>query len=237
MTSEQVSSGLAAAFGAATLGGQSSSIALLITLFMAVTSSSSSELIAVSSILTFDVYKTYIKPRATPEQLIFVSHAMICFFGLVMAAFASIWNAIGISLGWLFLVMGLIIGGAVFPAAFTLCWKKQSKAGALSGSLVGLAAGLIAWLVEAKVHYGELTVETTGANFATLAGNLAAVLTGAIVSFVVSVIKPDDYDFGLMRQINNTTSAEPSPIATPSPPTSEEERTKKEAGTEVALGT
>jgi len=31
---------------------------------------------------------------------------MICFFGLVMAAFACIWNAVGVDLGWLFLVMG-----------------------------------------------------------------------------------------------------------------------------------
>lgn len=50
MSASQVSSGLASAFGAAALLGKSGSVALLITLFMAVTSSSSSELIAVSSI-------------------------------------------------------------------------------------------------------------------------------------------------------------------------------------------
>jgi len=54
MTKTQISSGLSAAFGAAALLGKSGSIALLITLFMAVTSSSSSELIAVSSICESD---------------------------------------------------------------------------------------------------------------------------------------------------------------------------------------
>ncbi|KAF2116617.1 SSS family solute:Na+ symporter [Lophiotrema nucula] len=202
MTNEQIQSGLAAPFAAQTLLGKNGAIALLITLFMAVTSSSSSELIAVSSILTFDIYKTYMKPDASPKQLIFVSHIMICVFGVVMAAFACIWNAIGISLGWLFLVMGLIIGGAVFPAAFTVTWKGQTRAGAISGCLVGLAAGLIAWLVQAKVQYGELTIATTGASYPTLAGNMAGVLTGLIVSPIVSWIKPDDFDWTATRAIN-----------------------------------
>jgi hypothetical protein len=98
--------------------------------------------------------------------------------------------------------MGLIIGGAVFPVAFAITWKRQSRAGAVAGALSGLAAGLTAWLVEAKVYYGELTLETTGSNYATLAGNLAAIMTGLIVSVVVSLIKPDDYDWNSTRAIN-----------------------------------
>ncbi|KAK0938063.1 hypothetical protein LTR29_010392 [Friedmanniomyces endolithicus] len=218
MTKTQISSGLSAAFGAAALLGKSGSIALLITLFMAVTSSSSSELIAVSSILTFDVYKTYVKPTAAPKELIFVSHVMICFFGLVMAAFACIWNAVGVDLGWLFLVMGLIIGGAVFPAAFTLCWKGQTKFGAIAGCLGGLVAGVTAWLVQAHVQYGELTITSTGGSYPTLAGNVAAVLTGLLLSFSISVIKPDDFDFAITRTINSA-----SPVATPSSEASESE--------------
>lgn len=202
MSSSQISSGLSAAFGAAALLGKNGAIALLITLFMAVTSSSSSELIATSSILTFDIYKCYIKPHASPKELIFVSHVMICVFGLVMATFACIWNAVGIDLGWLFLTMGLIIGGAVFPAAFTLCWKGQTRIGAISGCLGGLVAGLTAWLVEAQVHYGELTVASTGGQYPTLAGNMAAVLTGLILSFAVSIIKPDNFDWAITRSIN-----------------------------------
>jgi hypothetical protein len=105
-------------------------------------------------------------------------------------------------LGWLFLVMGLIIGGAVFPAAFTLCWKGQTRIGAVSGCLGGLAAGLTAWLVEAQVHYGELTVASTGGQYPTLAGNMASVLTGLILSFTISIIKPDDFDWAITRSIN-----------------------------------
>ncbi|KAF2035339.1 Na+/solute symporter [Setomelanomma holmii] len=201
-TSGQISSGLAAAFAAETLMGQGGAVALLIVLFMAVTSCASAELIAVSSLLTFDVYKAYIQPKATPKQLIFVSHIMICFFGLIMSVFACIWNAASIDLGWLFLVMGLLIGGAVFPAAFTITWRKQSKAGAIAGCLSGLSAGIIAWLTTAKHYYGEITVETTGLSYPTLAGNLASIMTGLIVTVVISYIKPANFDWEITRAIN-----------------------------------
>ena len=201
-SSSQISAGLASAFAASTLLGKHGAVALLITLFMAVTSCASAELIAVSSILTFDIYKTYIKPSATPKDLIFMAHVNVAVFGVTMAVFAIIWNVIGIDLGWLFLVMGLLIGGAVFPTAFAITWRGQSRAGAIAGAVSGLAAGLTAWLVEAKVYYGELTIKTTGSNYATLAGNLAAIMTGLIVSVVVSLIKPDNFDWGSTRAIN-----------------------------------
>jgi Na+/proline symporter len=102
-TSSEISSGLAAAYAASALLGQGGAVALLVVLFMAVTSCASAELIAVSSLLTFDVYKAYIQPKATPSQLIYVSHLMICVFGVTMAVFASIWNVARIDLGWLFL--------------------------------------------------------------------------------------------------------------------------------------
>lgn len=206
MTTRQVQSGLAAPFAAQTLLGPGGAVALLLTLFMAVTSSSSSELIAVSSILTFDIYKTYFKPNATGQQLIFVSHIMICFFACVMATFACIWNAVGIDLGWLFLVMGTIFGGGVMPAAFTVVWKGQTRVGAISGCLSGLAAGITAWLVTAKAYYGEITIETTGSPYPTLAGNSASFFVGLIVSFLVSIVKPDDFDWAITRAINQDTS-------------------------------
>ncbi|KAK2779348.1 hypothetical protein FQN53_001418 [Emmonsiellopsis sp. PD_33] len=202
MSKSQVSSGLAAPFAAAALLGKNGAVAMLITLFMAVTSSSSAELIAVSSIATFDIYKAYIKPEATPNQLIFVSHIMICAFGVLMAGIACIWNVIGIDLGWLYYTMGLLVGGAVFPAAFAVTWKRQSKAGAISGAIGGLVAGLIAWLVETKVLYGAITIYTTGQVYPALAGCLASVFTGMIVSIVVSLMKPDDFDWEATRAIN-----------------------------------
>ena len=200
--SSDISAGLASAYAAQALMGKGGAVALLIVLFMAVTSCASAELIAVSSLLTFDVYQRYIRPTASSASLIFVSHIMICAFGLCMAVFACIWNAIGIDLGWLFLVMGLLIGGAVFPAAFAITWRGQSAAGAITGAIGGLIIGIAAWLATAKVYFGELTIASTGTEYATLAGNLAAIMSGLILTVVVSLIKPQHFDWAITRSIN-----------------------------------
>ncbi|KAI4854390.1 solute symporter family transporter [Aureobasidium sp. EXF-8845] len=200
--SSDISAGLASAYAAQALMGKGGAVALLIVLFMAVTSCASAELIAVSSLLTFDVYQRYIRPTASSASLIFVSHIMICAFGLTMAVFACIWNAIGIDLGWLFLVMGLLIGGAVFPAAFAITWRGQSAAGAITGAIGGLIIGIAAWLATAKVYFGELTIASTGTEYATLAGNLAAIMSGLILTVVVSLIKPQNFDWEITRSIN-----------------------------------
>jgi Na+/proline symporter len=57
LTPADISAGLPAPSAAAALLGQSGAVGLLIVLFLAVTSATSAELIAVSSILTYDIYK------------------------------------------------------------------------------------------------------------------------------------------------------------------------------------
>lgn len=75
LTPADVSAGLPAAAAASALLGKSGAAALLILLFLAVTSATSAELIAVSSILNYDVYIRSdlledIADAATNEQFI-----------------------------------------------------------------------------------------------------------------------------------------------------------------------
>ena len=77
LTADQVSQGLPAPAAAAALLGKSGALMMLFLLFLAVTSASSAQLVAVSSVFTFDIYQPYIKPRATAKQLFIVSHAAI----------------------------------------------------------------------------------------------------------------------------------------------------------------
>lgn len=60
LSAADVSAGLPAAAAAAALMGQAGAAALLVLLFLAVTSATSAELIAVSSLLTYDVFKVRI---------------------------------------------------------------------------------------------------------------------------------------------------------------------------------
>lgn len=61
LSASDVSAGLPAPSAAAALLGKSGAAAMLVLLFLAVTSATSAELIAVSSILTYDVYKVRLR--------------------------------------------------------------------------------------------------------------------------------------------------------------------------------
>lgn len=70
---------------------------MLLLLFLAVTSATSAELVAASSLLTFDVYQTYINPKATGPQILRVSHYSVALFALAAALSSVIFFYIGIS--------------------------------------------------------------------------------------------------------------------------------------------
>jgi urea-proton symporter len=128
------------------------------------------ELIAVSSIFTYDVYQTYVKPDASGRRLIYMSHVMVVTFGMVMAAFSTGLYYAGISMGFLYLMMGVIISSAVLPATLTLMWSKQNKWAAMLSPPLGLICSLITWIVTASKQSGTLSVDSLGANNPMLGG-------------------------------------------------------------------
>jgi Na+/proline symporter len=99
MADSDVSAGLVLPYAAVALLGSGGAVCALLIIFMAVTSATSSELIAVSSIFTYDIYQTYIKPDASGRRLIYMSHVMVVVFGIVMAAFSTGLYYAGISMG------------------------------------------------------------------------------------------------------------------------------------------
>ncbi|KAF8965372.1 urea transporter [Flammula alnicola] len=206
LTPADVSAGLPAAAAAAALLGKGGAAALLVLLFLAVTSACSAELIAVSSLLTYDVYKTYINPKATEEQILRVGHGAVAFYALVCGLAGLIFFYIGVSMGWLYTFMGVILGSAVVPIALCITWSKANKWGCIIGSIAGFAAGIIAWLVTtATLNNGVINVVTSGGDFEMLAGNLASIGVGAIIATVSSLIWPDDFDWETTRAINKPT--------------------------------
>ncbi|THH30964.1 hypothetical protein EUX98_g3211 [Antrodiella citrinella] len=198
-----VSAGLPASAAAAALLGQGGAAILLVVLFLAVTSATSAELIAVSSILTYDVYKKYFNPKATEEQILRVSHMMVGLFALVMGLLGLIFFYIGISMGWLYEFMGVVLGSAVVPIALAISWRKANKWGSITGAVTGFCMGLIAWLVTTStVNGGVINVTTTGGDNEMLAGNLASIGVGGIITCVVSYFWPEDFNFDITRAIN-----------------------------------
>ncbi|KAG5724151.1 putative urea active transporter 1, partial [Termitomyces sp. T112] len=102
LTPADVSAGLPAPAAITAVLGRGGAAAMLVLLFLAITSATSAELIAVSSILTYDVYKRYINPRATEAQILKVSHYMVVTYALMMSIAGLIFFYIGVSMGWLY---------------------------------------------------------------------------------------------------------------------------------------
>ncbi|THG18387.1 urea-proton symporter DUR3-like isoform X2 [Camellia sinensis] len=201
ITASEASHGLVPPATAIALMGKGGSILLLTMLFMAVTSAGSSELIAVSSLCTYDIYRTYINPDATGKQILRVSRGVILGFGCFMGLLAVILNKAGVSLGWMYLATGVFIGSAVLPIAFMLLWRKANAIGAILGTTIGCILGIITWLSVASVEYGRVNLDTTGRNAPMLAGNLVSTLTGGAIHAVCSFLWPQNYDWDTTKQI------------------------------------
>ncbi|KAJ0422275.1 Sodium:solute symporter family-domain-containing protein [Aspergillus carlsbadensis] len=202
IASVDVTAGLVLPFASVELLGYSGAVCTTLMIFMAVTSAFSAQLIAVSSIFTYDIYQAYINPEAKGKRLVWISHLSCIAFALAMAAFSTGLYYAGIGMGYLYLLMGVIISSAVFPGAMTLVWKGQNWIAAAASPVLGLAMSLIAWLVTTKTEYGVFTVETTGANYPMLAGNVAALLSPMVFSPVLTyVFGPQNYDYESMRAI------------------------------------
>jgi SSS family transporter len=201
LTAEEANHGLVPPATAAALLGKGGAILLLTMLFMAVTSAGSSELIAFSSLCTYDIYRTYINPKATGKQILWVSRTIVLLFGAFMGVLAILLNKAGVSLGWMYLAMGVFIGSAVFPVAFLLLWSKANAKGAMFGAITGMLAGITTWLSVTQVEYGRVNLSTTGRNAPMLAGNLVSILTGGAVHAIFSMISPQNYDWSSTRHI------------------------------------
>lgn len=89
MDDSDVTAGLVLPYAAVALLGKGGAAATLILIFMAVTSASSAEYIAVSSIFTYDVYQTYYNPRASGKMLINMAHSIVVVYAIVLAAFST----------------------------------------------------------------------------------------------------------------------------------------------------
>ncbi len=54
------------------------------------------------------MYRTYINPNARGTQIVNFSRAAVVVFGILMGVLAVLLNVAGVSLGWVYLVMGAL---------------------------------------------------------------------------------------------------------------------------------
>ncbi|KAH8649908.1 Sodium:solute symporter family-domain-containing protein [Xylariales sp. PMI_506] len=201
LSAADINNALTMPYVAYTIMGKGGVAAVLIMVFQAITSALSSEIVAVTSLVTYDFYRSYINPEAKGKQLLFVSHIAVIAFGLVTAAIAVGLVYAGTSVTFIVTAIGIVIDGAVIPSACTLFWRKQSKYAVTLVPLLSSVASIGTWIGVAYHKYGAVNITTLSEFVPTVAGNMLALLAPVVLTPLITYIKPEDYDFEKFKEL------------------------------------
>ncbi len=144
--------------------GKAGAIVVFAVFFCSLASSLDSLLASTSDVITEDIYRKLINPRATERQLRRVSIAII--LGLGLLAWLACLPRMG-TLATVLFFAGPMVGSMIWPIATGLFWKKANAKGAVWGMLLGTTCGLISYFA---------------------IGWYAASLVGAAVSMIVVLL-------------------------------------------------
>ncbi|MCB2201801.1 sodium:solute symporter family protein [bacterium] len=128
--------------------------------FCSLASSIDSLLAATSDLITEDIYRKLINPRAS-EQLLRKMSAWII-VGLGFAAWAVCLPRVG-TLATVLFFAGPMVGSTIWPIAAGLFWKRTNPTGALAAMVLGSGIGLIAYF-----QLGWYTASLIGASVSML---------------------------------------------------------------------
>ncbi|ODV86006.1 hypothetical protein CANARDRAFT_7366 [[Candida] arabinofermentans NRRL YB-2248] len=198
LSAAETGAGLPVIYGLAAIFGTSGAACGLLMLFMSVTSATSAELIAFSSVTTYDVYRTYINPEATGKQLVKAGHISVVGFGFFMACLSVVFNYIGVTSGWLLSFIGIILTPEVGTVVLCLFWSKMTRLSLLIGAPLGTLTGIACWLA-GTYCYGDgiINKSTVMLNEATVIGNFTSLFSAPIYIVLISYLKPDAEPFDL----------------------------------------
>merc|ERR1712003_285660 len=147
------------------------------------------------------IYREYINPEATGEQILEISRLVILGFGIFMGCLAIILDIMGLNLGWVYLFMGIVIGSAVIPLWNMMTWDKASGKGAVIAAWAGLVLAIAGGLAAAQIQSGSISIATLGKNEVMLSGNLIAIFSSGFIHYVYSkFIDPQNFDFSTLDE-------------------------------------
>jgi Na+/proline symporter len=198
----EVGSGLLSVAAAVHMLGDAGATLFLFMVVLAVASTAQAEIMGGSSLIAYDVYRTYVNPQATGADILKVSRYSVVGFSLISGVLAVILNEWDLAKSaFPYYLLGIAAGPAVIPALTLLCWRRASAASAIAGALVGFVCGIVSWIIAAEIREGDVTVATLGDDYVALTGLLAAFISSGLAQLVVALIDPDDCDWQSTRAI------------------------------------
>ncbi|KAI0901604.1 Sodium:solute symporter family-domain-containing protein [Annulohypoxylon nitens] len=232
-TTAEVNAGLVMPYTVKALIGDQGIVAFFVLLFMALTSTVSSSMIAVSSILSFDVYKNYVNPKADDKRLLKVSHLAVVAHAIFITGISLALNYGGADMTWIGYFRPILSCSGIIPLAFTLCWSGQTKLAAITSPILGFATGLAIWLSTAKRLYGAVNLTTTEQGLPALYGACGSFFSPAIYSILISRYRPYKFDWREFLRIELADEYQINPHASEGSEESSINDEKKEGGLKV----
>lgn len=132
-------------------------LAFLVLVIAAITSTSDSDLAALSSIAMTDIWKGYISRDASDRGLKLAGRLTM----VVVAGIAVFVATFRIDILTLILIYGMIRAASVFPIAASIVWDRVSNAGFAAGIIAGIVAGLATRAWSTPVAEGALAGTST----------------------------------------------------------------------------
>jgi Na+/proline symporter len=175
--------------------------AIAVMLFMAIISTGSAEAIAVSSLISYDIYKPYFNPQASGDDIIRISRIVIPLYCIFAGALATALFHIGIGLGWVYGFMGIHIGCAVAPVWFCMTDSRVSAKAAICGAWAGCVCGYLAWIFTCLGLGDPLDKYGLGTLSSMLAGNVFSIGVSFLICQGQALLAPDDYDWRSLKEI------------------------------------
>lgn len=94
---------------------------------------------------------------------------------------------------------GVVTCPGVFPMVFTVLWRHQNKAAAILAPVLGICTGIAVWLGTAYRFYGSVSVSATGELLPCVYGTVSSAFSPILYSVVISLFKPQNYDWSNFR--------------------------------------
>ncbi|TVY19638.1 putative urea active transporter 1 [Lachnellula arida] len=173
-------------------------------MFMSCTSAISSVLIGVSTVLSYDIYKTYVNPKATDDQVLRVGHWCVAGFATFMAAFATMLHGVNIDLSFIYNMTGIFTGSALPALIGTFFSSRQGALAATASIWTGFFAAVITWLTLAQRFSGTVTITSVGATDPCLYGCIAGIGAAAVVTISISIFHNARYGWETLGAIRLT---------------------------------
>lgn len=148
----------------------------------ALASAGSAALCAASSIGAIDIFRQYLKPEASEQQIIIASRLFMLIVVAVATGVALIPN---IQIIYLLLLVGSFRAALLIPTILALFWKKLEASAAFYGMLSGIIFGVPLFI------YGSLVQSAVIASF----GSLVPIVLSTVICVLGSRAKQYEFNY------------------------------------------